>query len=240
MKLIALAKSIITFLQKESSLEAIYKELFTNKSIPFISMLTPVETVKLVFITKKVLDKEDPREIIPKLDNGLFLFSTVEFGDNNQEEECMECDAEGRIVCPECYGDGEIDNYRCFKCNGKGNIDCAFCDDGYVSTDIYIPYDLNEYISYDENLKNDIQARLLRNDAEDPHFSSDMTFLLNVTQIGIRDGESEYISTKFQDRQFYLNVITDDVPENLIYSPGNSRVISKTQLDNTNSLERFT
>ena len=108
MKLIALAKSLKPFLQKEITLEGIYKEIFTNKSIPFTSMITPVEVVKLVFITKKVLNNEDPKEIMSKLDNGLFLFSTVEFGDSNQEEECSECYGDGRLDCSNCDGEGEI------------------------------------------------------------------------------------------------------------------------------------
>lgn len=264
MKLIALAKSLKPFLQKEITLEGIYKEIFTNKSIPFTSMLTPVEVVKLVFITKKVLNNEDPKEIMSKLDNGLFLFSTVEFGDSNQEEECSECYGDGRIDCsncdgegeencPECDGEGSFEvgdnewedcgechgggKVTCNQCDGEGRYDCDYCDsNGYISIDDYIPYDLGGYISYDENLKNDIQARLLRNDIEDPKFSSKMTFLLSVDQVGIKEGETENIKLEFENREFYLELITDDVYGSLIY--GNNRVIS-SQFD-TEPLEKFT
>ena len=260
MKLIALAKSLKPFLQKEITLEGIYKEILTNNSIPFKSMLTPVEVVKLVFITKKVLNNEDPRTIMSKLDNNLFLFSTVEFGDNTQEEECEECygdgrydcrncDGEGEEDCPECDGDGEDSDghtcsecqgggkVTCGECDGEGRIDCDYCDsNGYVSTDEYVPYDLGGYISYDENLKNEIQSRIMRNDFEDPKFNSKMTFLLSVDQVEMKEGESESIKPEFENREFYLEIITDDVYESLLY--GNNRIIS-SQFDTT-PLERFT
>ena len=260
MKLITLAKSLKPFLQKQTTLEGIYKEIFTNKSIPFISMLSPVEIVKLVFITKKVLDNEDPKEIIPKLDNGLFLFSTVEFGSRNQEEDCWECDGDGRVECVACDSEGEVScdecdgsgedsdgntceecqgfgQLTCNECGGAGRYDCITCGgDGVTSVYDYIPYDIGCYISYDENLKNDIQARLLRNNIENPEFRSKMTFLLSTEQVDIKEGQSEDIKPVFENREFYLQLITEDVYESLIY---NGNRITSSQFD-TESLENFT
>jgi hypothetical protein len=90
MKLIALAKAIQPFIQQGITLEAVYKEILTNTSLPFKTMLKPIDLIKLVFIAKKISNNEDPTEIMSQLDN-LFVFSTVEFGDNNQTIDCQEC-----------------------------------------------------------------------------------------------------------------------------------------------------
>ena len=91
MKLIALAKAIQPFIQQGITLEAVYKEILTNTSLPFKTMLKPIDLIKLVFIAKKISNNEDPAEIMSEFDNNVFIFSTVEFGDNNQ-----------RILGPNC------------------------------------------------------------------------------------------------------------------------------------------
>ena len=42
MKLIALAKAIQPFIQQGITLEAVYKEILTNTSLPFKTMLKPL------------------------------------------------------------------------------------------------------------------------------------------------------------------------------------------------------
>lgn len=262
MKLVALAKSLKPFLQKEVSLEGIYKEILTNKSIPFKSMLKPVDIIKLVFITKKVLNNEDPKETISKLNNNLFLFSTVEFGDSKQEEECEECygdgrydcrncDSEGEEDCPECDGEGSFEvgdnewedcdecqgggKVRCGECDGEGRVDCGYCDsNGYIDTDDYIPYTIGTFVSYDENLKNQIESLILRNDIEDPKFNSSRTFLLNLLDVPIKDGDTGDIKSDFENREFYLEVETDEAEESLIY--GSNQIISSAFFNN---LDKF-
>ena len=54
MKLIALAKAIQPFIQQGITLEAVYKEILTNTSLPFKTMLKPIDLIKLVFIAKKI------------------------------------------------------------------------------------------------------------------------------------------------------------------------------------------
>ncbi len=50
MNLIALAKSIQSFIQKDATLEAIYKEICSNKLIPFKDFVKPVDLIKIVFL----------------------------------------------------------------------------------------------------------------------------------------------------------------------------------------------
>jgi hypothetical protein len=254
MKLIALAKSIQPFIQKNITLEGIYKEILTNKSLPFASMLEPIDLIKLVFIAKKISEGEDPREIIPDLDTNLFLFSTVEFGDSNQQIDCEECmgdgssectwcDGAGEVDCDECDGSGEDEEgnscdecqgggkVECNNCDGEGTQECGYCDgQGYNDTEDYVPYDLGYYVSYDENLKNTLQRKLLRNDTEDPEFNSKKTFLLAVNEVGVKDGDSESIDDNYANTTHLLEINSEDIENDLIY--GNGRIIPSGFYDN--------
>jgi hypothetical protein len=88
MNLITLAKSIQPFIQKNSTLESIYKQSCTNTALPFKNFLKPIDLIKVVFMAKKISNGDDPREILTELDNNMFLFSIVEFGDDDQSISC--------------------------------------------------------------------------------------------------------------------------------------------------------
>lgn len=247
MKLLTLAKAVQPFIQKNITLEGIYKEILTNKSLPFTTMLKPIELVKLVFLTKKISNNEDPREIMSQLDNNIFLFSTVEFGDNNQTIDCEECQGDPNVECTWCDGTGETDcdecdgsgedeegnscdecqgggKVECNNCEGEGTQECGYCDgQGYNDTEDYVPYSIGYYVSYDETLKNTLQQRLLRNNTEDPVFNSKKTFLLSVNEVGVDEGHSESINDNFANTTHLLEVDDEEVSESLIY--GNGRIL---------------
>jgi len=247
MKLLALGKALQPFIQKNVTLEAIYKEILTNTSLPFKSILKPIDLIKLVFITKKISNNEDPTELISELDN-IFIFSTVEFGDDNQDidcEECMgdgtyecrNCDGGGEEDCEECGGSGEVGDegdacdecqgggkVTCSDCDGEGQQECGYCDgQGHVPTNDYVPYDLSYYVSYDNQLKTTLEQKLLRNDTKEPIFNSKKTFLLAANEVGVKDGESENINDDFANTTHLLEISGDEVTEELVY--GNGRII---------------
>jgi hypothetical protein len=219
MNLITLAKSIQPFIQKNSTLESIYKQSCTNTSLPFKNFLKPIDLIKVVFMAKKISNGDDPREILTELDNNMFLFSIVEFGDDDQTIPCGTCFGEGSRECNTCGGTGETDcddcdgtgedeegnacDYcqgggmsECIICDGSGVEDCSECNgNGYEETNEYVPYTISYYVSYDETLKNNIEEKLLRNDTENPKFNYSKTFLLAIDEVSAQNGDSGSIKT---------------------------------------------
>jgi hypothetical protein len=247
MNLITLAKSIQPFIQKNSTLESIYKQACTNTSLPFKNFLKPIDLIKVVFMAKKISNGDDPKEILTELDNNMFLFSIVEFGDDDQTIPCGTCFGEGSRECNTCGGTGETDcddcdgtgedeegnacDYcqgggmsECIICDGSGVEDCSECNgNGYEETNDYVPYTINYYVSYDETLKNNIEEKLLRNDTEDPKFNYSKTFLLAIDEVSAQNGNSDLIKNKFANTTHLLEINTEEASEDLVY--GNNRVI---------------
>ena len=247
MNLITLSKSIQPFIQKNSTLESIYKQACTNTSLPFKNFLKPIDLIKVVFMAKKISNGDDPKEILTELDNNMFLFSIVEFGDDDQTIPCGTCFGEGSRECNTCGGTGETDcddcdgtgedeeGNACDYCQGGGMSECIICDGsgvedcdncngkGYEETDEYIPYSINYYVSYDETLKNKLTQKLLINDTEDPEFNFGETFLLAVNEVEPPDGDSGRIKNEFANTTHLLEINTEEASEDLVY--GNNRVI---------------
>jgi hypothetical protein len=258
MNLTAVAKSIQPFIQKNSTLELIYKEVCSNKSLPFKDFLKPIDLIKVVFMTKKISNGEDPRNILTEFDNGVFLFSTVDFFDDNQTIPCETCFGEGNRECNSCGGTGEVNcddcdgtgedeegipcDYcqgggmsECIICDGSGVEDCSECNgNGYEETNDYVPYTISYYVSYDETLKNNIEEKLLRNDTENPKFNYSKTFLLSIDEVSAQNGDSGSIKNKFANTTHLLEIITEEASEDLVY--GNNRVIPSGFYDD---LDRF-
>jgi len=258
MNLTAVAKSIQPFIQKNSTLESIYKEICSNKSLPFKDFLKPIDLIKVVFMAKKISNGEDPGDILTEFDNGVFLFSTVDFLDDNQTIPCETCFGEGNRECNTCGGTGETncddcdgtgedeENNACDYCQGGGMSECIICDGsgvedcdncggrGYEETDEYIPYSINYYVSYDETLKNKLTQKLLINDTEDPKFNFGETFLLAVDEVEPPDGDSGRIKNEFANTTHLLEINDEEASEDLVY--GNNRIIPSGFYDD---LDRF-
>ena len=47
----------------------------------------------------------------------------------SQKGVCSSCGGDGKVTCPECYGDGwdYYYDYLCYKCNGDGTVKCSKC-----------------------------------------------------------------------------------------------------------------
>ena len=260
MNLITLAKSIQPLIQKNSTLESIYKQACTNTSLPFKNFLKPIDLIKVVFMAKKISNGEDPGDILTEFDNGVFLFSTVDFFDDNLtipcetcfgegNRECNSCGGTGEANCDDCDGDGDGEDEEgnpCDYCQGGGMSECIICDGsgvedcdncggkGYEDTDEYVPYSINYYVSYDETLKNKLTQKLLINDTEDPEFNFGETFLLAVNEVEPRDGDSGRIKNEFANTTHLLEINTEEPSEDLIY--GSNRVIPSGFYDD---LDRF-
>jgi len=258
MKLITFAKALKPFIKKDYSLEAIYREICSNSSIPFKSILKPIDLIKVVFLAKKYLDGEDLTKIISELDNNIFIFSTVTFDSNEQTIDCEVCLGDGSVTCRNCQGSGEMncddcdgtgendEDDDCDYCQGGGEVECVFCDGdgsrscdncdgkGYNDTTEYVPYEFNYYVSYDESLKITLEQKLLRNNTEEPGYNFKNTFLLSIDSVGVNEGDSESIDNNFENSTHLLEIITENVSDDLIY--GNDRIIPTGFY---NELDRF-
>lgn len=258
MKLITFAKALKPFIKKDYSLEAIYREICSNSSIPFKSILKPIDLIKVVFLAKKYLDGEDLTKIISELDNNIFIFSTVTFDSNEQTIDCEVCLGDGSVTCRNCQGSGEMncddcdgtgendEDDACDYCQGGGEVECVFCDgdgsrscdncdgQGYNDTTEYVPYEFNYYVSYDESLKITLEQKLLRNNTEEPGYNFKNTFLLSIDSVGVNEGDSESIDNNFENSTHLLEIITENVSDDLIY--GNDRIIPTGFY---NELDRF-
>lgn len=257
MKLITFAKALKPFIKKGYSLEAIYREICSNSSIPFKSILKPIDLIKVVFLAKKELDGEDLTKIISELDNNIFIFSTVTFESNEQTIDCEVCLGDGSVTCRVCQGSGEMDcddcdgtgeddeddtcdycqggEVKCIFCDGDGSRSCDNCDgQGYNDTTEYVPYEFNYYVSYDESLKITLEQKLLRNNTEEPTLNSKKTFLLSIDSVGVNEGDSERIDNNWENSTHLLEIITEEVSDDLIY--GNDRIIPTGFY---NDLDRF-
>ena len=258
MKLITFAKALKPFIKKDYSLEAIYREICSNSSIPFKSILKPIDLIKVVFLAKKYLDGEDLTKIISELDNNIFIFSTVTFESNEQTIDCEVCLGDGSVTCRNCQGSGEMncddcdgtgendEDDACDYCQGGGEVECVFCDGdgsrscdncdgkGYNDTTEYVPYEFNYYVSYDESLKITLEQKLLRNNTEEPGYNFKNTFLLSIDSVGVNEGDSESIDNNFENSTHLLEIITENVSDDLIY--GNDRIIPTGFY---NELDRF-
>lgn len=258
MKLITFAKALKPFIKNDYSLEAIYREICSNSSIPFKSILKPIDLIKVVFLAKKYLDGEDLTKIISELDNNIFIFSTVTFDSNEQTIDCEVCLGDGSVTCRNCQGSGEMncddcdgtgendEDDACDYCQGGGEVECVFCDGdgsrscdncdgkGYNDTTEYVPYEFNYYVSYDESLKITLEQKLLRNNTEEPGYNFKNTFLLSIDSVGVNEGDSESIDNNFENSTHLLEIITENVSDDLIY--GNDRIIPTGFY---NELDRF-
>lgn len=155
MKLISIAKLLYNR-ANDSNLFVLYDSFMKSKILEDIrNVMSPGDIVKTIFLAREIGEKRNPEELLPKLDN-IFIFSIIEFGDNENWIECRKCnghgeyrcdycddgsiscdtcDESGVVECEECGGEGElVDGETCDGCDGSGEQSCQDCGgDGYVS-----------------------------------------------------------------------------------------------------------
>jgi len=105
---------------------------------------TPVDKVKLIFMTELIIRGRYKKETILSLSRNLYLY-VIDFYDHTEEiqtecdncdgsgeEECSRCDGTGNEDCGFCDGDGNIE---CYECSGEGTEECRYCDGSGKETD---------------------------------------------------------------------------------------------------------
>lgn len=124
MKLYSLAKAIIPFVES-SQPELIYKTIFSNKNLYFITQMVKAKDIPtLVFFVSELYKKNDNKEEFSKISNNVFTFNVLKFGTRDDVYSCSYCDGEGSFDCGDCGGVGQI---RCSECY-QGVVDCGTCD----------------------------------------------------------------------------------------------------------------
>lgn len=128
MRLINIAKSIKPFLNSNVIPSAVYKEIISNNNIDFLNQILTnnSDRILLCFLSSLYVNGvEINSELANNIKNNLFLFSVIEFGDQENDIECSVCEGNGTLSCEECYGNGYI---TCNECGGSGEVSCEKCD----------------------------------------------------------------------------------------------------------------
>jgi len=136
--------------------------------------------------------------------------------------ECDECGGggetfDGEGICDKCYGQGELScdycdgdgSNNCDECNGRGESMCSYCDgSGDVESSEYVPYVVNQYVSYNQNLRTSLEQSIIRNE-EYFHESQDISDFLIYTETTHATGDyTDQIDHKFINES-YVNGFAD-------------------------------
>jgi hypothetical protein len=227
----SVAKSIQPFVKGggQISTEGIYKLMMTNEHLSFIRQMFSVENIPLlVFVTYEISKGNDYPNIVDEIRNNLFYFNIFEFGDTQNDIDCYECGGEGRVDCSDCDGTGLItcndcdgtglddEEYTCQTCDGEEKIECEWCGvdgrnncdecDGSGTLTFYneIPYDLNYCVSYDKELKVDLDQTIMRNEPINiNHTQNSKTLILNIERISVgQSSDTEEISKNYANDEY--------------------------------------
>ena len=129
-----------------TTLNQLFIYINTNKTLQQFTHNFPLETVlKLTFYIDAVKKNLEKKEVDWSINNNLYTFDVICFGDAPGDIDCDECRGSGHDICGDCGGDGE---YSCHNCDGTGEVDieddegnsdkeeCDYCDGkGYVGCD---------------------------------------------------------------------------------------------------------
>lgn len=134
MRIFTIARSVQPFLEKDKQLspEDIYRSIISNKNLSFIrSIVSANDFPILVFCTYEIYKGNNNPNILPEIENNLFIFTELIFGEEGSEYDCTFCDGEGTYQCQDCYGSGQDE---CGNCYGSGKVECPDCEgDGLVN-----------------------------------------------------------------------------------------------------------
>lgn len=154
------------------------------------------------------------------------------------EIDCNECDGTGEQDCSECGGDGQMEDVdgvsaSCDGCQGGGKVECDACDgsgyngcgecyrgynkcydcegNGSITCDDRIPFIIETYMSYDEELKNTIFDDI-ENDKgiSSTDYNGDKTFLLSFHEVGADESETEYVNEKYENSTYFGTLLNKD------------------------------
>jgi len=244
----SIAKSIQPFVKGGGDIttEGIYHLIMKNEHLSFIKQIFSAENIPvLVFVTYEIGMGNDNPKIVGEIYNNLFYFNIFEFGETENDLDCSECGGESNVDCSQCGGTGEItctdcdgkgiddEEYTCSTCDGDGNIDCSWCRgsgreecsecDGRGSLTFYddIPYELNYCVSYDKELKTELDQTIMRNEPINLNpTQKTKTLILRVDSINVGESSNtEEISKVYaNDNYGGITLFPDEV--NLRYMVG--------------------
>ena len=212
----SIAKSIQPFVKGggQISTEGIYRLIMSNDHLSFIKQMFSVENIPLlVFTTYEIAIGNDNPKIVGEIKNNLFYFNIFEFGDTENDMDCHDCGGEGYVDCSNCDGRGQItcvdcdgsgvddEDNTCDTCDGEGDTECDWCGNtgrdscsecngnGTITYYDEIPYNLYYCVSYDKELKVDLDQTIMRNEPINinPRQNS-KTLILRIDNINV--GES--------------------------------------------------
>jgi len=153
------------------------------------------------------------------------------------EYDCNTCNGSGEIDCNECGGDGEVEDIEgysssCDECNSNGKVACDDCNgDGYnrcdnchngyntcdecngngeIECDDRIPYSIETYMSYDNELKNTILYHIEENEEiESPKYNEDKTFLLYYFEFDSNDDITEEVDIRYENSIYFGDLLNN-------------------------------
>jgi len=121
-----------------TNLNQLYIYINSNKTLQQFAHNFPLETtIKLVFFIDSIKKNIERKYIEWSVNNNLYVFDVVCFGDSPGELECDDCGGSGYENCDSCGGGGED---SCYHCDGTGKEeveddegnpeeeDCDYCD----------------------------------------------------------------------------------------------------------------
>ena len=226
-----IAKSIQPFVKGKGQIttEGIYHLIMRNEHLSFIEQIFSIEDIPvLVFVTHEIATGNDNPKIVGEIKNNLFYFNIFEFGDTENRVDCPQCGGEGRVDCNECDGTGSVTcNYcdgegvdeegeTCDTCDGEGNVECEWCGgngreecyecNGMGSTTVYdeVPYELNYCVSYDRELKVDLDQTIMRNEPININpTQSSKSLILSIDTINVgENSNTEEISKNYANDNY--------------------------------------
>lgn len=235
-----IAQSIQPFIKGNSiTTEEVYKIIMTNEHLSFIrDIFNPEDIPVLVFVSYEIAMDNDKPNIVNEIKNNLFYFNIFEFGDTENDLDCPECGGEGRDECGSCDGSGQITctecngigaeegSDTCDNCDGEGEIECnwcggdgaTYCDEcsgrGRLTYYDEIPYELNHCVSYDKQLKVELDQAIKRNE---PIYINPLeknrSLILRVDSIGVGESSNtEKISKTYaNDNYGGITLLPDEV-----------------------------
>jgi hypothetical protein len=122
-------------------------------------------------------------------------------GEGEDGDSCDFCKGDGHINCEECNGDGGV---SCDECGGSGNIECKECDgEGNVKTGDHMPFDIDEYVSYDPKfMEKLIKAENRMKPISYDKLNSYEFIKLRKSSYDHHDKETYKINSKYQNNSY--------------------------------------
>jgi hypothetical protein len=121
-----------------TNLNQLFIYVNTNKTLQQFTHNFPLETtMKLVFFIDSIKKNIERKYVEWSVNNNLYIFDVVCFGESPGEIECDDCGGSGYENCDSCNGSGED---SCWHCEGTGKEeveddegnpeeeDCDYCD----------------------------------------------------------------------------------------------------------------